>query len=269
MSSKHNFDKATELTIQSSGVYRGQTSESYANMVGPFGGVIASTLLRAVLDHDERLGDPISLTINYAAPVANGDFKIVATPSRTNRSTQHWYIELTQNEQIIITGTAVTANRRDTWSSTELSFPDVPNPDQIEPTPLDSAPPWAQNYEIRMIKGAPLAIATTDYPDSITLQWIRDNPNRDLDFLSLAAICVAFFPRIYVRRKELVPIGTISLTIYFHADAETLLANGSRSVLGHTRALKFFNGYFDQTGEIWSQDHNLLATTSQIVYYKS
>lgn len=269
MTSKHNFDKATELTIQSSGVYSGQTSESYANMVGPFGGIIASTLLRAVLDHDERLGDPIALTINYAAPVANGDFKIIAKPSRTNRSTQHWYIELTQNEQTVITGTAVTANRRDTWSSTELIFPDVPSPDQIKPTPLDSAPPWAQNYEIRMIKGAPLALAPTDHPDSITLQWIRDNPNRALDFSSLAAICDAFFPRIYVRRKELVPIGTISMTIYFHADEATLVANGNRSVLGHTRALKFFNGYFDQTGEIWSQDHHLLATTSQIVYYKT
>ncbi|PHK49937.1 acyl-CoA thioesterase [Staphylococcus edaphicus] len=268
MSPKHNFDIATELTKHSPGVYSGQTSEAYANMVGPFGGVIASTLLRAVLDHDERIGNPISLTINYAAPVANGNFNLFASPTRTNRSTQHWYIELTQNKEVVISGTAVTAKRRDTWSSTESLYPDVPSPEQIKPTPLDSAPPWAQNYEIRMIKGAPLALTPNDNPDSITLQWIRDYPDRNLDFLSLAAICDAFFPRIYVRRQEFVPIGTISLTIYFHANEQNLATNGNHSVLGHTRALKFFNGYFDQTGEIWSHDGTLLATTSQLVYYK-
>ncbi len=100
-------------------------------MIGPFGGVIASTLLRAVLEHDEILGEPISLTINYAAPIQEAIFSIIAYPSRTNRSTQHWYMELKQNDKTVITGTAVTARRRDTWSSTELSFPDVPPADEV------------------------------------------------------------------------------------------------------------------------------------------
>ncbi|MDN8837055.1 thioesterase family protein, partial [Staphylococcus aureus] len=66
---QHPFDLATQLTQQKPGMYSGQTSSAYANMVGPFGGVIASTLLRAVLEHDDILGEPISLTINYAAPI--------------------------------------------------------------------------------------------------------------------------------------------------------------------------------------------------------
>ncbi|WP_217972275.1 thioesterase family protein [Staphylococcus xylosus] len=265
---QHPFDLATQLTHQKPGVYSGHTSSAYGNMIGPFGGVIASTLLRAVLEHDEILGEPISLTINYAAPIQEAIFSIIAYPSRTNRSTQHWYIELKQNDKTVITGTAVTAKRRDTWSSTELSFPDVPPADEVTLTSLESAPPWAQNYDIRMIKGAPLAMNPTEQPDSVTLQWIKDKPNRDLDFLSLASICDAFFPRIYVRRKAFVPIGTVSLTIYFHANSKTLKNNGSQPLLGHTRALKFFNGFFDQTGEIWSHDGDLLATTSQFVYYK-
>lgn len=265
---QHPFDLATQLKQQQSGVYSGHTSNDYANMVGPFGGVIASTLLRAVLEHDEILGEPISLTINYAAPIQEEKFNIIAYPSRTNRSTQHWYIELKQNDKTAITGTAITAKRRDTWSSTELAFPDVPLANEVTLTSLENAPPWAQNYDIRTIKGVPLAMDPTEQPDSVTLQWIKDKPNRDLDFLSLASMCDAFFPRIYVRRKSFVPIGTVSLTIYFHADAKSLENNGSQSVLGHTRALKFFNGYFDQTGEIWSHDGNLLATTSQFVYYK-
>jgi hypothetical protein len=39
-------------------------------------------------------------------------------------------------------------------------------------------------------------------------------------------------------------------------------------VLGHARATKFSGNYFDQRGEIWGEDKTLLATTSQLVYYK-
>ncbi|MGO2107375.1 MAG: acyl-CoA thioesterase [Staphylococcus equorum] len=271
MGQNHPFDKATQLTEETPGVYKGHTSEKYANMIGPFGGVIASTLLRAVLEHPERLGEPAALTINYAAPVADGDFNIKATPTRTNRSTQHWYIVLSQNAKTVITGTAVTAQRRDTWSTTEIAFPNVPAAENVALPSIEGAPPWLQNYDIRIIKGAPLALSQTqsnNAHDSTTLQWIQDNPKRNLDFLSLTSICDAFFPRIWVRLEKMVPIGTVSLTIYFHADSETLKMNGNREVLGHTRALKFYDGFFDQTGEIWSYDGNLLATTSQFVYYK-
>ncbi|HLR19504.1 MAG TPA: thioesterase family protein [Staphylococcus sp.] len=267
----HPFDIATQLT-KTSDFYHGHTSEAYANMIGPFGGIVASTLLRAILEHPERLGEPGALTINYAAPVANGGFDIKATPTRTNRSTQHWYIELSQNKKTVITGTAVTAERRETWSSTDISFPNVPSVNELKRASISAAPPWLNNYDIRIIKGAPLALLQSNLnnnQNSTTLQWIQDYPKRKIDFLSLTAMCDAFFPRIWVRRKEMVPIGTVSLTIYFHADSETLKAHGSREVLGHTRAIKFYDGFFDQTGELWSPDGELLATTSQFVYYKS
>ena len=81
---------------------------------------------------------------------------------------------------------------------------------------------------------------------------MRDEPPRPLDFASLASLCDSFFPRIFVRRREIVPIGTVSLTTYFHADAATLAAQGERHVLGSARALNFRYGYFDQSAEVWS-----------------
>ncbi|WP_042347573.1 acyl-CoA thioesterase [Bacillus massiliigorillae] len=266
----HPFDTATQLN-RKSGIYYGHTSERYANMVGPFGGVIAATLLRAVMEHPERKGEPVALTINYAAPVSDGDFNIKATPARTNRSTQHWFIKLCQDKGIIITGTAVFAIRRETWSSTEMKFPHVPNVEEVKSFPSEGMPPWVHNYDMKFVQGPLLAISqpsTKDTSDSVTLQWIRDEPRRPIDFLSLAAMCDAFFPRIYVRRKQMVPIGTVSLTIYFHIDSEALTEHGYKEVLGHARALQFRDGFFDQTAEMWSPEGELLATTSQLVYYK-
>ena len=98
--------------------------------------------------------------------------------------------------------------------------------------------------------------------------WVRDEPPRPLDFVSLAAICDSFFPRIFIRRRKLTPIGTVSLTSFFHADAAMLAEQADRHVLGSARALNFRNGYFDQSGEIWSDGGQLLASTHQIVYFR-
>ena len=43
-------------------------------------------------------GEPISITINFAGPVTEGEFEISTRAVRTNRSNQHWYLELTQDE---------------------------------------------------------------------------------------------------------------------------------------------------------------------------
>lgn len=265
----HPFDLATKL-ISESGVYRGNTSEAYDNMVGPFGGFIAATLLRAVLEHPERIGEPLALTINYAAPIANGEFFIKANPARTNRSTQHWLLELFQGEETIITGTAVTAKRRETWSDTEVKFPSVPDPEKVPSIPLEGSPKWVRSYDIRVVKGFPHIASENlkENDDSETIQWVQDHPKRTLDFLSLTAMSDAFFPRVFVRRNKILPASTVSLTIYFHEDDETLTSLGADPILGVTRGLRFNRGFFDHTGEMWSKNGILLASTTQVVYYK-
>ncbi|NTV86164.1 MAG: thioesterase family protein, partial [Burkholderiaceae bacterium] len=39
-------------------------------------------------------------------------------------------------------------------------------------------------------------------------------------------------------------------------------------LLGQARAQSFFNGFFDQSAELWNEAGVLLATTHQIVYFK-
>jgi hypothetical protein len=39
-------------------------------------------------------------------------------------------------------------------------------------------------------------------------------------------------------------------------------------VLGVAKALNYRHGYFDQTGELWSPEGQLLASTHQLVYFK-
>lgn len=263
----HAFDAAIALEPRGDGRYTGHTHPAYANMVGPFGGTISATLLNAVMSEPARLGEPLSLTVHFAAPITDGAFSVHAKAMRTNRSTQHWLVELTQDDGIAAYATLVTARRRHTWAATDAAFPQVPAADRVEAANNKLRGTWTACYEMRFIDGEPLAGEDSD-GSSLSRLWIRDDPPRPLDFLSLSAICDGFFPRIFVRRRRLVPMGTVALTTYFHADAEQLRAQGSAPLLGVARALHFGGGFHDQSAELWSAEGALLAASHQIVYFK-
>jgi hypothetical protein len=93
-------------------------------------------------------------------------------------------------------------------------------------------------------------------------------PPRQLDHLSLTAMCDAFAPRIMVKRPKQVPIGTVSLTVNYHATGDDLRTQGSRPVLGVANASHYSRGYHDQSVHLWSEDMALMATSHQIVYFR-
>ena len=99
--------------------------------------------------------------------------------------------------------------------------------------------------------------------------WIGDRVPRKIDALSLMSMSDAFFGRVFHASGELVPFGTVSLTTYFHADAEDLAAEDISRVLAVADARIFHKSYGDQIGELWSPQGRLLATTHQIAYFKA
>ncbi|MDP1999515.1 MAG: thioesterase family protein [Rhodoferax sp.] len=269
----HPFDQALQLTSAEPHVFTGASARPYWNMVGPFGGMTAATALNAVLQHPALLGEPIALTVNYAGPVAAGPFKVSATPARTNRSTQHWVISLSQTnaegaDEVMLTGTAVTAARRSTWSHNDEAMPQVPGPAELPVGKSVRVLEWLNRYEMRFVQGNIPVEWHGGGETSLSQLWVRDNPPRPLDFCSLAALADVFFPRVYLRRAVLVPAGTVSMTVYFHANSEQLTQSGSGFLLAQARAQAFSDGFFDQTAQLWNESGALLATSHQIVYFK-
>lgn len=266
----HPLDEAIQLTPTGENTYTGATHPAYANMVGPYGGVTGAALLNGALLHPARLGDPIALTINFAGPVAEGAFEVEALPVRTNRSTQHWTLLMRQDGAVCTSGSAVFARRRETWSAQDAQPPEgMPPVESIARLQSVLLPPWTQRYDMRFPPGEePFRFDGQVQPHANTRLWVRDDPPRPMDFAGLAAICDNFFPRIFDRRRKPAPIGTITLTAYFHADATQLAAQGDGYVLATARGLNYRNGYFDQSAEIWNDAGHLLASTHQMVYFK-
>jgi acyl-CoA thioesterase len=140
----HLFDDATRVTAGDS---RGRTSEDYWAFVGPFGGATAATILRALIDHPQRSGDPLSVTVNFCAPIAQGGFDLDVRLVKANKSTQHWSVELTQGGTEVATlATAVFAERRPSWSHQQAEFPQAPPFEQIPSYPKVAAS-WVKQYD--------------------------------------------------------------------------------------------------------------------------
>ena len=275
----HPFDQFITLTPLGVHCFSGQAQAAYWNMVGPFGGVVAATATQAVMQHPERLGEPASITANFCAAMGPGAFEVQARPVRTNRSTQHWIVEITQAGEggiphTVLTATLVTAARRDTWSLSDMPMPQVPAAADValptQPAPVE----WINRYEMRQICGGiPLRFdgqlnESNAANASLSQLWMRDQPPRPLDFCSLTALADVFYPRIWMRRRLRVPVGTVSMTVYFHAGSAQLAEVGQASILGQARGQVFQNGFFDQSAMLWSADGKALASTHQTVYYK-
>jgi acyl-CoA thioesterase len=269
----HVFEQAIALTASGEGQYTGATSPAYANMVGPFGGITAATALNAVMRHPALLGEPLSLTVNFCAALADGPFSVSAQAVRTNRSTQHWVMTVAQtgpsgDTETVVTASAVTAARRTTWSVDDEPMPDVRRPDEVTPYSVPSAVEWLKRYEMRPIEGAIPHTWDGSASDSRSRLWMRDAAPRALDLCGLAALADVFFPRVWLRRAVRVPAGTVSMTLYFHAGSAQLAQVGHGWVLGQARAQTFRNGFFDQTALLWTEAGHLLCSSHQVVYYK-
>ena len=240
-----------------------RTHAVWANMVGPYGGATAAQALGAVTGDPRAQGQPAALTLNFVAPVTDGEMAIVVDPVRTNRTNQHWTVRIDQDSGVVMTGTVLLATPRDTFTETEVLPPEVPRPEELEPTSMVSGLAWMDNYEFRLLQGRP------DRPgdSSDTVMWLAQAQPRPWDHLSLAAASDSFFPRIFARTGRMTPAGTITFTTYFHAGPQELAQQGEH-LLCRARASRFHTGLFDQVGHVWGEDGSLLATTTQLVYFK-
>jgi acyl-CoA thioesterase len=267
----HPLDIATTLH-SANGRLSGTTSDAYWNFAGPFGGYTAALLMRAVMDDPRRLGPPVAQTVNYCGVITKGQFEIVVTLQRSGKATQHWSVELHQDGVVASTGSIVCANRRETFAHTVSTMPLAPPADQIAPFKTDGRLPWLTSYDFRFVEGGAefgqKARADDHLGSSRTMLWLKDKPDRPLDYVALSALCDCFILRLIQMRGAMAPMSTVSMTSYFHALPEELERHGTAYLLGVADAKRFQANFHDQSMELWSANGALLASGMQTVWYK-
>lgn len=128
----------------------------------------------------------------------------------------------------------------------------------------------ARPFEFRFVDGA-ISLkphAQGELRPAQALVWLNHKPSRKLDFVGLATLSDVFFIRIIQVRGHTGPMGTVTLTTYFHAGAEELAALGDEPLLGEANSNLFASSFHDQSCRLWASDGRLLASGTQMVWFK-
>jgi hypothetical protein len=171
----------------------------------------------------------------------------------------------------VLTASIVTAVRRETWSHQTARQPALPAWQAMEAFPNRTSLSWVAQYDFHFAEGTPTMSETMPDPPRSprTVLWLKDAEPRPLDFVSLAALSDAFFGRLFQVIGRIPPFGTVSMTTYFHASAEELAAHGTAPLAAVADARVFHRSFCDQTAELFGAGGQLLATATQVAYFRA
>jgi Thioesterase-like superfamily len=262
------LDESARIERMGEKTYAAQTDEAYWNAVGPFGGWIAAVLVRCVSLETKGIGDPLSLSVNFAGPMQPGTFSVRLRELRANRSTTFWSAELLQQqdgaEALCAFATIVIAQRRETPAFLEAVAPAAAPPEELHRFASVAARAFLKRFDMRFDGGG----AFPKLADGQVSAWVRALDSSAMDYETLTAICDAGLPHIFLRLRRPVPVSTVTMNVFYHATRAELALVGDDFLLMASRMRVAGNGFFDASTSVWSRAGLLLATTEQVVWFK-
>ncbi|MEM8798186.1 MAG: thioesterase family protein [Pseudomonadota bacterium] len=270
MTDIHPLDDALVLTILDDDRVAARTTAPYANMVGPFGGTISALFLKAVISDPRTAGNPVALTVNFCGAISDGSFEIGKKLQRAGKYLQHWSLELLQNDGVRATASIVVGHHDDVFSHQIASPPEVPGAEEVPALPGGLPLAWIARYKMHFVEGGPNFTGKefSEPQSGRSVLWLSDEPARSLDYCALAAMADSFFLRNLQVRGTFPPMGTVTLTTYFHATLDEVTAQGTAPLLGTADCKRLHANFSDQQVELWGKDGVLLATSVQLAWYK-
>ena len=261
------FDRETALVALADGHYTIEASDVYRNPTGmAFGGWVGAIAARAVEAHPDCRGPLVSQQIIYMTGVGPGEVSLSVTLLRAGASTQFWRVELSQNGTMTNAADIVTSTRRPTDIDYQVEMPAIKSPEDSVALPSVNpmAPKWATHYEQRIAKGMPFAVNKS--PEALV--WIREADGRPVDRVSLFSILDTPMPRTFFVTEQFRPGSTVSMATYIYASDEDLAEAGKEFMLLRVTGATVRNSATDGRAELWSRSGILLATSSQIGFFR-
>jgi acyl-CoA thioesterase len=239
--------------------WRGEISDRWWVVRGPFGGYVAAIVTRAMV---AAVGDPArrprSLTIHYVEAPAAGPVEVSAAVERSGRSATTVSLRLEQDGRLVALALGSCATWRDGEPEWAERAPEAPPPEACERLRrVDPMPGFLDRFEIR-----PVGPIVGD--GARNLAWLRLDPPRALDHLALTALSDGWMPAAFSKLGRPFGAPTADLTIHFRAP----VASGEW-VLADYRSRFSAGGVWEEDGELWASDGTLLAQSRQMALIRS
>jgi acyl-CoA thioesterase len=254
------LDADTALERIGDARWRGEITERWWILAGPYGGFLSALLVRALIEAvDDAARLPRSLTVHFlAAPVA-GPVEIAATVERAGRSVTSVSLRMEQDGVPVALALASAAVWRDgdpAWD--DAPPPDVAGPDEWPEIPhTEGMPAFMDRYDVRWVKGGGPGQPGRK---ARNMAWARPRPANALDHVTVASLADTIVPAAFSLLGRPLVVPTLDLTIHFRAP---LPAPGEWVLVGFESRLSA-GGVWEEDGEVWSQDGRLLAQSRQL-----
>jgi hypothetical protein len=234
---------------------------------GLWGGYAIGLSIRVVEAEPEAQGEPLSLTLTYAAALPSGALDIRTRRLRQGGSVGVWEVEVlpSGSDQIGVHGIVTMARRPKTPPFAFAAMPDVPDPDSLPSLEMPGVAHLygAAAFERRVAEGYPPMPGES----SRSLAWVRSRRG-SMDKALLGMVTDHSPPRAMYALGSSVMTTTLSLTAYLHATSEELAEVGEDFILVECEGRVGNAGASDERSSYWSRSGKLLATSEQLAWYR-
>ena len=258
----HHFDADTALEPAGAGHWRAWAPDHWFVGRGPNGGFLAAVAARAA---EAAAGRPLrSLSLHFLAAPAVGPLDVSATLVREGRSYSAATVRIDQGGQAMTLALATLGALPDDgaeWDASSMPAP-IPLAD-TERVPLDQAgiPAFMRNYDMRWaLGGQPGSAADL----SETGGWIRTTEPRALDAPLVAAMTDAWAPAAFVALGRFVAAPTLDLTVHIRRALPPAGMGPDDYVLGRFSSRLSVAGVWEEDGELWTPEGELIAQSRQL-----
>ncbi len=254
----HAFDADTALEPLGERRWRAWAPDHWFVGRGPNGGFLAGVAARAA---EAAAGRPLrSLSLHFVAAPAVGPLDVAVTLEREGRSYSAASVRIDQDGRPMTLALATLGELLEdgaAWDS--AAMPEAIPRAETQPIPAGVAnvPAFMRNYDMRWALGRDGAVPGSG-------GWIRTAEPRALDAPLVAAMTDAWAPAAFVALGRFVAAPTLDLTIHIRRPLPVPGMAPEDYVLGRFLSRLSVAGVWEEDGELWSPDGELLVQSRQL-----
>jgi acyl-CoA thioesterase len=236
----------------------------YATFAGAFGGWTAALAMNASARLAPKDAQPIALSIDFQKGIGAGEVSAMATVASESKSTLFTSVNVSQADVVCAKTSIIWSRRRDTDHVPLAAFPKTAAPESLEAfTQSSHRNTWVDRFDLRHAHGQ--LLAKSEHMRSLV--WTRFRDEQPLDAARLVTLADASFPRIFYHYDAVAPISTVTMSVHIHASMQAIEAVGNDFLLLEASSNGAQAGFFDQQVRLWTRGGELLATSTQLVWF--
>ena len=258
------FEADTAVRRDGRGTFHADVNKRWWVVRGPHGGYLAAMILRAMMaEQDDPDRHPRSFTTHFLDAPEEGPVEIACKVERSGRSLSTLSAHMTQGAKSVALALAAFSTPRPGFEFDDAPMPNVAPPEGGFPVPHEgeNIPPFLGNFDMRWLFGGP---PFSGADDALVGGWMRTREATLGDAPAIAAIMDAWAPAIFPKATTPVVAPTVDFTVHFRRALPLPGAEPDDFYLGRFRSTLGRDGFFEEDGELWSKDGELVAQSRQL-----